>query len=40
MDLTFRMLKHTSSEVTITLTTIEFNREDLYQIKKVMTMKK
>ena len=39
MNLTFR-LQHTSSEVIVTQTAIEFKREDLYQIRKVMAMKK
>ena len=33
MNLTFRILHHTSSEVTITQTTIKFKREDYYQIR-------
>ena len=33
------MLQHTSSEVTVTQTTIKFKHEDLYQIRKVMKMK-
>ena len=33
MNLTFSMLQHTSSEVTVTQTTIEFKHEDLYQIR-------
>ena len=29
------MLQHTSSEVTVTETTIKFKHEDLYQIRKL-----
>ena len=40
MNLTFGMLQHTSTEVTLTKTTIKFKHEVKYQIRKVKTMKK